>query len=227
MVTEAETRILVPELPTTSDTPLEDAVVMLHEEEKARKEGNGEKDYQRVHIRLAINEQASSVKVIIPLLNRKLHLAITQATLTRCMARHSLHLCNSILRLPELNGSYNEVFMMAKNGHTALRKQMQQSNFEPLATPEPVNVLWDIPNFVMRDYGRFMDSTGIPVRTLMVYGMAWVLTTLENRMWDKYNIETYFKPEIRHLAKMIEYRKIDIDSFRRKMELDGTFVPNL
>jgi len=211
--------------PLSSDMCLEDVVKCYCDEERARKQGLGERDSDRRHIRSAVNELSSSIKVLAPQLSRHLRMSVSQSVLTKCMARHALCWYGEILGLGVLAEAYARVFAEAKRGHTVIRKQMEQVNFEAQMVPETVDVHWEVPNFVMLTLDGWKEPMSVETYTLLVYGMAWSLTTLQHREWDECNIETYFLPEIRHLEKMLVFRRIDLEAFRSKLEADATFVP--
>lgn len=206
--------------PVEAITPLEEAIKTWRMEEQVRDEGRGGQASQRKHIRAAINELASAIKVV------AVRFGVSQSLLTKCMARHSLCWYRDVLKVEDLHKTYWSVYeTVQREGPTCLRKQMEQINFQPGVALESVHVMWEIPNFVMLSYDALEDTTGVDSSTLLVYGMAWSLTTLEHREWEEYNINTYLLPEVRHMEKMLAYRRVDVVAFCSKKEIEDEFVP--
>lgn len=205
--------------PISAEMCLDDVVRYYGEEEKARRLGDGDQDWQWVHIRTAVNELVSSVKLASVRLRRQTKSA-NQGVVTRCMARHLLSWYDDVIDVARVGDEYDDVFIQAKNGHTVIRKQMEQTNFRWQEEPETVNALWAVPRFVMERLHSVRTQLGIDDHELFVYGMAWSLSTIKNRDWDRYNIETYFAPAAEHMRRMVEFRRIDINAFASKIKLD-------
>ena len=204
---------------------LEDVVKNYGIEERDRKLGNDDQhDACRKHIRSAINELESSVRMLSIHLSRYLHMNITQPTLQKCLARHALCWYRETLKMDSLADEYFNVFLTSKQGHHAIRKQLEQSTFEPLNPPEELNTVWHTPMFVALEMNRWAEAIGATTGRLLVYGVAWSLTTLKHQAWDEYNIVNFFAPEIHHLEKMIAYRRVDLRGFQEKIKLDDEFA---
>lgn len=205
--------------PLSASMSLEDVVKHYASDEKRRKRGDDSGDAKQRHVSAMITELASSVKVVAA------RSGVSQTILTRCMARHSLCWYTEVLRLDELSNEYMVVFLEAKKGHTVIRKQMQQINFESLVPYEPGDSWWDVPNFVSLIHNEWREPMSAETYTLLMYGIAWSLTTLRHQEWDGYNIETYFLPEVRHFEKMLAYRRIDLEAFQSKLRVDDGLTP--
>jgi len=207
--------------PMTARMPLEDVVRHYGQEEKTRRKGDSETDYQPKHIRSAVNELVSSVKVI------ALRLKVSQSVLTKCMARHAIQWYREMLNIESLESTYWAIFEQAKQGHSSIRKQMESINFVSEIPFESVDTHWDIPNFVVLELSRWKSPMGASLEDMLVYGFAWSLVSLQHREWDAVNIETYFLPALRHYVKMISHRQeADFEAFRSKVGIDEKLSQN-
>jgi hypothetical protein len=212
-------RLYDPSPPITSNLSLEDVVKYYRDTEKARHVGEGEDDSQRLHIRSAINEMASSIRVVTARM-RKLHKGVGIGVMTKCMARHMLSWYEEVIEVETVGAEYDEVFAQAKNGHTVIRKQMEQLNFRWRDEPESVNVVWEVPRFVMERLAGWQNQLGIDVHELLVHGMAWSISTLRNRDWDQHNVEQYFLPASDYMRRLVAFRRVDINAFASKIKID-------
>lgn len=200
---------------------LEDVVKYYGNQERVRTEETTPKNKAsvRVHVRIAPDELASSISLVAKQMSR-VHVGTTQGILTKCMARHLLFWYQEVLNLDNLADEYDLVFGEAKKGHTVIRKQLESKNFQFYVAPEKVEVQWEVPDFVMGKLNDWCKPLGAIVRQLLVEGMCWSLTTLAHKEWDKENIDRHFLPEVNHTMKMVKFRKIDLDGFTRKLEVD-------
>jgi len=208
-------------LSTTSfrDTPANemslDAVLLVFKSvESERERGEGRKQYKQYHISGMINELSSSLNLL------SFERSISLSMVVRCMSHQVLAWYENELKADDLYRSWWEVYRRAKKGHSGVRRQMEQANFRSLFPFEIGDVWYDIPNGVITKLSDWRRPFGTSVYTLFVYGLAWCLLTLEDEEWDAGNREQYFAPEVEHFRQSIECRRIDLDGFARKMDVE-------
>jgi hypothetical protein len=208
--------------PISANMPLEDVIKYYAQQESERTEDTRprNKASMKPHIRIAPEELISSLDLITNKIS-KISKITTQNVLTKCIALHLLCWYTEILKLDKLSEEFQILFEEAKRGHTSIRKQLETANFQFYKAPEKVDTHLEIATFVIGSLAVWSTSLGASPLQLLVEGIAWSLTTLENRQWDEYNIPHHFMPEVRHMEKMVKFRRIELAGFRQKLEIDN------
>jgi len=210
-------------LSTTSfrDTPanemsLDEVLRVFKELESKRERGDGAKQFKQYHISGMVNELSSSLSLL------SFEKAISLSLVVRCMSHQVIAWYENELKMDDLYTNWWSVYRRAKKGHSGVRRQMEQLNFKPLFPFESGDVWYDVPNGVIVKLSQWGRPFGASVYTLLSYGLAWCLLTLEDGEWDKGNRSAFFAPEVAHFKRAIECRRIDLDGFAQKMDVgDG------
>jgi hypothetical protein len=207
--------------PISANMPLEHVVKYYCNEERDRTEDTKPRNLASIkpHVRAAPEELISSLNLITNKISKISKIA-TQNILTKCIARHLIRWYIEILELDKLSDEYQILFEQAKKGHTAIRKQLETVSFQFCKAPEKVDTHFEIPDFVIGALAAWSIPLGASPIQLLVEGMAWSLTTIENRQWDEYNILHHFLPEVKHMEKMVKFRRIELAGFTQKIEID-------
>ena len=127
--------------------------------------------------------------------------------------------------MDELQTAYDLLVVESKkrDDNYSVRKQLEKSNFQPLAPYEPGDSYWEVPNFVLSQLGVWNRSVGAEVHDVLAHGIAWSLSTLENPDWDTNSITRHFKPSVKHFERMLAHRLIDLDAAKKKMAINAKF----
>ena len=157
-------------------------------------------------VRYAPVELMSSLKVVAS------HLAVSRRTLTKCMSRQLADWYTNSLGLDGLRSEYENIYAKIKlSGYSTLRIQAENPAKFSFACPlERVGTSIATIRWVMAKLMDAKEVVGVNGIDLLLVGMAWSLTTLENQDWDRRNIERYYVPETGNLNVLIGDRLADV-----------------
>jgi hypothetical protein len=196
------------ELPDLSTLALEEVVARFKDVEKKRNPQTEPDSEAEVFwaIRRAPVELVSSLRVVAA------HLGVSRAVLTKCISRQVADWYTNSLGLTELETAYNDIYSKIKlKGYTTLRIQAENpAKFSFAQQPEDVYVSVSTIRWVLTKLGDVKEIVGVSGTDLLLAGFCWSLTTLENREWDKHNIDNMFELEAGNVSLIIKDRLVDV-----------------
>ena len=205
------------DLPDLSVLSLEEVVARFKDVEKRRNARSEPEKEAEVFwaVRRAPVELMSSLRIV------SAHFGISRAVLTKCMSRQVADWYANSLGLDELESAYNDIYSRIKlKGYTTLRIQAENpAKFSFANQPEDVYVSISTIRWVLAKLGDVRGIVGVSSTDLLLAGFCWSLTTLENRDWDRFNIETLFKGEARNISMLVRDRLVDVHSLSAKFQV--------
>jgi hypothetical protein len=196
------------DLPDLSKMSLEDVVARFKDVEKKRSihtEPDGEQEVPWM-IRFAPVELISSLEII------STRMGISRSVLTKCLSRQVSDWYSNSLDIDKLVNVYNDIYGKIKlKSYTSLRSQADSpAKFSYVCPPESVHTSISTIRWVASKLGDIKKAVGISTIDLLLAGFCWGLTTMENRDWDRSNIERFFIPEATNIGLLINDRHADV-----------------
>lgn len=202
------------DFPDLSKFTLEEVVSRFKDVEKKRTVNTEPESEAEAHwaVRSAPVELSSSLKVV------SARMGISRNVLTKCMSRQVVDWYSNALGIEKLMNDYNDIYSKIKlKSYTTLRIQAEHpARFCYACQPEPVNISISTIRWVLGKLGEVREVIGVYAQDLLLSGMCWSLTTLENKDWDRSNIEKFFVPEADNIRTLISDRIIDIVGLQEK-----------
>jgi len=202
------------DLPDLSTLSLEDVVARYKDSEKKRNTKSEPENEAEIllPVRYAPIELLSSIKII------STRLGVSRRVLTKCMSRQLVDWYANSLGLDALTSEFDSIYAKIKlRGYSTLRIQAENpAKFSYAVPSERVNVSISTIRWVVAKLIDAKDVIGVSSVDLLLVGLAWSLTTLENVVWDERNIDRYYRPESANLQVLISDRLTDIRSLYAK-----------
>ncbi len=202
------------ELPDLSKMPLEEVVARFKDTEKRRSvKSEPENEAELLWpVRYAPVDLMSSLKVVAA------RLGISRRVLTKCMSRHLADWYTNSLELDALKAEYDTIYSKIKmKGYSTLRIQAENPAKHSYAVPtERADVSLSTIRWVIAKLMETKEVIGVNGTNLLLVGLAWSLTTLENSDWDRRSIERYYLPETTNLSVLIRDRLTDVRALYAK-----------
>lgn len=204
------------DLPDLSKMSLEEVVARFKDSEKKRNihsEPEGEQEVPWM-LHSAPNELMSSLKIV------SAHMGVPRSILTKCMSRQVIDWYNNDLGAGNIISTYNGVFSKIKlKSYRSLRVQAENpARFGYVFPKEDAHTSISTIRWTTARLGELRDAIGVPAIDLLLVGFCWCLTTLENRDWDRRNIERFFVAESENMSCLVVDRGIDIESLVKKYD---------
>lgn len=213
------------DLPDLSKMSLEEVVARFKDTEKKRTLRVEPETEAEVFwgVRSAPVELMSSLKVV------SVRLGVSRSVLTKCMSRQLVDWYMNSLGLESLKAEFDTIYTKIKlRGYSTLRIQAENpAKFDFTIPQEAIHTSISTIQWVITRLQDVGEIIGMSSTELLLSGMVWSLTTLENRDWDRRCIEKRFIPESCNLSTLVNDRLADVRALCAKYQYRESIGYNL